>query len=124
MRFSASTLFSLAVMLMLLGFLRCSNDDDDTKKAGCPWRSCSGNAPEGAYDCSGNAIVKCVNGTWEHVISCGTVENSDGYSCTCKGGCGVDYTECSYAFDVCDGHSYETCGANATAVVTTVWDCK
>ena len=125
MRLSVSTLFSLALSLAVLGFLRCSGSDDEATKSGCPWNgNCSGKAPEGAYDCLGNAIVKCVNGSWEHVISCGTVENSDGYVCNCKGGCGVDYTECSYAFEVCDGHSYETCGAHATAVVTTSWDCK
>jgi hypothetical protein len=124
MRFSYSTVISLLAGLLLIGFLRCT-EKDEPKKGGCPWNgNCSGKAPEGAYDCSGNAIVKCVDGRWEHVISCGTVQNGNGYYCTCKGGCGIDYTECSYAFDVCAGQSYETCGANANAVITTSWDCQ
>lgn len=113
-------------LLVVIGFLSCSdNSNDNLSTGGCEWHgNCSTMAPEGAYDCSGNSIVKCVGGKWEHVKLCSSTENSDGYSCTCKGGCGVNTTECSYAFDVCEGQSYETCGENATASTSSgKWEC-
>lgn len=93
----------------------------------CPWlgNCASSMAPDGAYDCNGNSLVQCNNGKWESVASCGSEHNSNdhGRGCTCKGGCGTRTTECSYAFDSCGGHSYETCGPFAQAVITDKWRC-
>ena len=44
-------------------------------------------------------------------------------TCTCKGGCGVDTTTCSFAFETCGGQRYETCGPNATAELNEKWEC-
>lgn len=77
--------------------------------AACIWHgNCSTTAPQGAFDCSGNSVVRCENGSWKTVVGCGTLENGDGYSCTCKGGCGARTTVCSYASDVCEGYSFGT----------------
>ncbi len=100
------------------------DDDDDSSSGGCQWKgNCSSIAPEGAYDCDGNSIVQCLNGSWNFVIACGSTDDSDGRPCTCKGGCGTNTVECSFAFDVCDGAQFETCGPNATAEVTDAWRC-
>ncbi len=114
------------MIFALFILLSCGGDDEDNASSGgCPWNgNCSGLAPEGGYDCLGNSIVQCINGNWENVISCSSTDNSDGRSCTCKGGCGLNKTVCSFAFDVCDGQSYETCGPNATAVITDAWRCE
>jgi hypothetical protein len=126
-KFSQTT---LAVMLfssiLLFDAISCSDDEDVTTKNGCKWNgNCGSIAPEGAYDCSGNSIVKCIKGKWELVTLCSSITNSKGYSCTCKGGCGTTYVECSYAFDVCQGQRYKTCGDNATATVSGgSWKCE
>jgi hypothetical protein len=75
---------------------------------GCAWADCRSDAPSGSYQCQGNTIVRCDNGAWKEVVRCPALQNSDGYSCTCKGGCGTDYTVCSYAFKTCEGASYQT----------------
>lgn len=91
----------------------------------CGWHgNCSTRAPNGAYDCSGNNLMKCENGTWVNVIGCTSTSDSKGYACTCKGGCGTSTVVCSYASNVCEGHTYPTCGANATLVTTPSWQCK
>ncbi|MEM6523938.1 MAG: hypothetical protein AAGF85_13955 [Bacteroidota bacterium] len=116
--------FNFALILFLvITYSSCGDDDGDTTTGGCPWNgNCSGLAPEGAYDCDGNTLVQCLGGSWEFVAACGSF-TSGGRSCTCKGGCGTNTVECSFAFDVCGGLSFETCGPNATAVITDRWQC-
>jgi hypothetical protein len=100
-----------------------SSSGEAASAGGCAWLgNCSTSAPEGAYDCSGNTLVQCLDSTWEEVAYCpGFVQGAR--SCTCKGGCGVDTTECSYAFETCGGQRYETCGPNATAELNDKWEC-
>jgi len=121
---------SLPLCLLFLGISVPACGDSTTSSSGaaesagsCAWLgNCSTRAPEGAYDCSGDTLVQCLDSTWEEVAFCpGFVQGLR--TCTCKGGCGVNTTECSYAFEVCGGQRYETCGPNATAVVTDKWQC-
>ncbi|MCG8391413.1 MAG: hypothetical protein MJA30_38030, partial [Cytophagales bacterium] len=108
------------ILLLVMTYSGCGDDNGETSAGagGCPWNgNCSSIAPEGAYDCDGNTLVQCIGGSWEFVASCSSFA-SGGRSCTCKGGCGTSTVECSFAFDVCGGLSFETCGPNATAVVT------
>lgn len=126
MRFSMVRLACLCLPLFLgLGMSACSDPSSEgaSSGGGCAWNgNCSTTAPAGAYDCLGNALVQCLGGTWEEVAYCpGFFEGNR--SCTCKGGCGVDYTECSYAFEVCGGQRYETCGPNATSELNERWEC-
>ncbi len=113
------------LLIFSIAFLAgCGDNDDDSSSGGCPWNgNCSSMAPEGAYDCLGNSIVQCINGEWNHIIACSSTDDSDGRACTCKGGCGTSVVECSFAFEVCDGQQYDTCGPDATAVITDAWRC-
>ena len=108
------------LIYLLVGFLSawsCSQNSSTTAvvkpRLTCSWHgNCSSKAPEGAYDCSGNTIVKCVAGNWETVITCSSLHDSKGYACTCKGGCGTATVECSYAFNICGNQTYQTCPGN------------
>ncbi len=85
-----------------------SDEVTNTDNPGCVWTSCTtGAAPDGGYECQGNSLYQCVYGSWQLVITCPSL-TSDGYACTCKGGCGTSTAECSYAFNVCDGYQYAT----------------
>lgn len=92
---------------------------------GCEWNgNCSIPAPNGAYDCLNDdaTLVQCINGNWEFVVGCDSFVSGN-RACTCKGGCGTDTVECSFAFDVCGGTQFDTCGPNATAVIEDSWMC-
>ncbi len=94
----------------------CGGSDEAASQSAstsCTWHgNCSTTAPNGAYDCSGNSLTKCVNGQWQQVVSCPSLTWTSGsgftYACTCKGGCGTTTTACSYAFNVCGGQDYPT----------------
>lgn len=111
-------------------FLACASSSGGggggTTGGSCAWHgNCSSTAPNGAYDCVADAeLVQCVNGHWQHIAGCTETQNSGGYFCNCKGGCGMDSTACSYAFETCEGQSYETCGPNAHSVLTSQWVCQ
>jgi hypothetical protein len=119
-------------MVSLAAVLTCASCSDEAGSGGngipaggCEWNgNCSTAAPNGAYDCLNDdfTLVQCVDGNWDFVASCsGFVQGNR--SCTCKGGCGTNTVECSFAFDVCGGQQYETCGPNATAQINGVWEC-
>ncbi|MEM7136262.1 MAG: hypothetical protein AAF500_06785 [Myxococcota bacterium] len=78
--------------------------------ASCQWNgNCSTVAPPGSYDCLGddNTLVTCIDGSWEVVADCsGFFSGSD--RCSCKGGCGTETVECSFAFDICGSQQYPT----------------
>lgn len=103
-----------------------SGSDGGGSSAGsCAWHgNCSTRAPNGAYDCSGNSLMKCVDGSWVSVVGCTSTHDSKGYACTCKGGCGTSKVECSYAFNTCEGHSYPTCGPSSAVISSPSWHCE
>jgi len=119
---------ALAVFLTNCGSGGGGGGDDSgssgtSSVSGCAWfGSASSRAPEGAFECSGNTMVKCVNGIWATVVNCTSTYNSDDHYCTCKGGLGMNTTECSWGFKKC-GYSYETCGDNAHSELADVWQC-
>ena len=121
------------ILLSILLIVGCEKDstssessDDSSGNGGdasdtgrCEWHgNCSSTAPNGAYDSgsgSDERIYKCIDGEWVSVINCRTVWNSDGYTCTAKGGCGTLEVVCSYAGKSCGIDDFETCGENAHA---------
>ena len=120
-------------IVSLAGALACTSCSDDATSGGngtpggggCTWNgNCSTPAPNGAYDCLNDdlTLVQCIDGNWEVVASCSGFFQGD-RSCTCKGGCGTNTVECSFAVDVCGSQQYETCGPNATAQINGVWEC-
>lgn len=91
----------------------------------CEWNgNCSIPAPNGAYDCLNDdrTLVQCIDGNWEFVVGCDGFFSGNN-PCTCKGGCGVDTTVCSFAFNICGSTEFDTCGPNATAVLEDSWMC-
>jgi len=115
----------LALVALVPIAVACSSEGGNGSGDGsCAWHgNCSTRAPNGGYDCSGNTLMKCVDGQWSTVVGCGSTHDGKGYACTCKGGCGMDTTACSYAFAVCEGMTFPTCGPK-TPVLTTSWACK
>ena len=127
---------------IIIGLLSCfpfacgeGKDDDSVSDdgsggvgggGGCEWHgNCSTRAPEGAYDCVGESIYQCTNGQWVYVVNCLNTSTSSGHYCTCKGGCGMDETYCSWGTSsgACEGHEYNTCGPYSYSVVTDKWMC-
>ena len=124
-------LFLAALCALLLLILGCGDSGDSGGEGGgafsggCQWNgNCSIPAPNGAYDCLNDdrTLVQCIDGNWEFVVGCDSFTQGNN-PCTCKGGCGVDTTVCSFAFDVCGATEFDTCGPNATAVLGDSWMC-
>jgi len=126
MRCSVVYLACVCLPLFLgLSISACSDPSSTgaASAASCAWNgNCATRAPAGAYDCRGDTLVQCLDSVWEEVAYCpGFFQGAR--TCTCKGGCGLDTTTCSYAFETCGGQLYDTCGPDATAVMTDKWEC-
>ena len=126
------TLLGALFLTIIVVTTGCSESNTDSATdagsaaglASCQWHgNCSTTAPHGAYDCNGDSLMQCNNGTWDNVVYCGSTQNSDGDFCTCKGGCGTTDTVCSFAFKICEAHEYETCGPNAEYQITDKAEC-
>lgn len=89
---------------------RTGSSGGGTGNKSCAWNgNCSTTAPHGSYDCLNDdrTLVTCIDGTWETVADCSGFFSGDD-RCSCKGGCGTQTVECSFAFDVCGTQQYPT----------------